>query len=192
VALIDRLIAVAVEQRGFVTPTDAEAVGVEPVELRKMAARGRLERVAHGVYRIAAFPHRPYDELMIAVLWTGKRGVIGGQTALALHDLCDANPRRIDLVVPPGYRPRKAGGEQYRVRHARLGPRDVEMVNDIPVVVQQVAIGQAIDAHIDPRLVEQAIANAHRRGVLADGDAERLKERQARALKRPLRQVVRS
>lgn len=75
-------------------------VGVNTVELRKMATRGRLERVAHGVYRLLTFPRRQHDDLMLAVLWTGKRGVIGGQTALALYELCDANPRRIDLVVP--------------------------------------------------------------------------------------------
>lgn len=185
VTLIDRLIEVAAEQRGFVTPADAEAVEVNPVELRKMAARGRLERVAHGVYRIKAFPHRPNDELMVAVLWTGKRGAIAGQTALGLHELCDVNPRRIDLVVPIEYRPRKAGGEQYRIIHARLGARDVELVEDIPVVLPTVAIEQAIAAHIDPRLIEQAITTGRRLGHLDVGDEERLRELQAGELLRP-------
>jgi predicted transcriptional regulator of viral defense system len=189
-ALMDQLVEVAAEQRGFVTPADAEGVGVDPVELRKMAARGRLERVVHGVYRLATFPHRQHDELMVAVLWTGKRGVIGGQTALALYELCDVNPRRIDLVVPVDYRPRKAGGERYRVHHGRLGPRDVDIVNDIPVVIPAVAIAQATTAHIDPRLIEQAIATARRRGDLDVGDEERLREQQARELQRPVRRLV--
>lgn len=192
VPLIDQLAAIAVEQRGFVTPADAEGAGVNPVELRKMAARGRLERVAHGVYRIKAFPHRPNDELMVAVLWTGKRGAIAGQTALGLHDLCDVNPRRIDLVVPIEYRPRKAGSEQYRIIHARLGARDVELVEDIPVVVPSVAIEQAIAAHIDPRLIEQAIANGRRFGHLDVDDEERLRELQARELLRPAKRRARA
>lgn len=185
-SLMDRLVEVAAEQRGFVTPADAEAVGVNPVELRKMAARGRLERVAHGVYRLAAFPHRQHDELVVAVLWTGKRGVIGGQTALALYELCDVNPRRIDVVVPVGYRPRKAGGERYRVHRGRLGPRDADVVDDIPVVIPAVAIAQAITAHIDPRLIEQAIAAARRRGHIDVVSEERLREQQADELKRPV------
>lgn len=183
--LLDRFIEVAAEQRGFVTSADAAAVGVNPVELRKMAARGRLERVAHGVYRIRAFPHRPNDELMVAVLWTGKRGAIAAQTALGLHELCDVNPRRIDLVVPVDYRPRKAGGEQYRIIHARLGARDVDLVEDIPVVVPTVAIEQAIGAHLHPHLVAQAIATGRRFGHLDVGDEERLRELQARELGRP-------
>ncbi len=183
--LMDRLIGVAAEQRGFVTAADAEAVGVNPVELRKMAARGRLERVAHGVYRLATFPHRHNDELMVAVLWTGKRGVIGGQTALGLYALCDVNPRRIDVVVPDDYRPRKAGGEQYRVHHTRVGPRDTDIVDDIPVVVPRVAIAQAITAHIDPRLIEQAIATARRHGHIDLGAEQRLREQQSDELNRP-------
>lgn len=182
---IDRIVEVAAEQRGLVTPADAEAAGVNPVELRKMAARGRLERVAHGVYRIRAFPHRPNDELMVAVLWTGKRGAIAGQTALGLHELCDVNPRRIDLAVPTGYRPRKAGGEQYRIIHANLRPRDIDLVEDIPAVVPTVAIEQAIAAHLDPRLVDQAIATGRRLGHLDVRDEERLRELQHSELQRP-------
>jgi predicted transcriptional regulator of viral defense system len=191
-ALMDRLVEVAAEQRGFVTPADAEGVGVNPVELRKMAARGRLVRVAHGVYRLPTFPHRQHDELMVAVLWTGRRGVVGGQAALALYELCDVNPRRIDVVVPVEYRPRKAGGERYRVRHGRLGPRDVDVVDDIPVVVPAVAIAQAIADHIDPRLIDQAITTARRRGDIDVGDEERLREQQAAELKRPVRRKVRT
>ncbi|MCZ7527300.1 MAG: type IV toxin-antitoxin system AbiEi family antitoxin domain-containing protein [Acidimicrobiia bacterium] len=188
-ALIDLLLEVAGEQRGFVTPADAEAVGVNPVELRKMAARGRLEHIAHGVYRFPTFPRRPNDELMAAVAWTGKRGVVAGRSALALHELCDVNPRRVELAVPPGYRPRKAGGERYRVRHARLRPRDVEVVDDVPVVVPAVAIAQAIADHIDPRLIEQAITTGRRRGDIDARDEERLRDCLAAERLHPTRRV---
>lgn len=121
------------------------------------------------------FPHRPNDELMVAVLWTGKRGTIGGQTALALHELCDVNPRRIDLTVPPGYWPRMAGSERYRIRHAELTVRDSIMVDDIPVVIPAVAIGDAIADHVDPRLIEQAIRTARRSDDLDVVTEERLR-----------------
>lgn len=160
---MDRLLEVAGQQRGFVTAADAAGVDVDPVELRKLAARGRLERISHGVYRFPTFPRRPNDELMAAVLWTGKRGVIGGQSALAFLDLCDVNPHRIELVVPPDYRPRRAGGEQYRIRRTVLGSRDIDIVDDIPVVTPAIAIGMAVAARMDPRLIEQAIRTARRR-----------------------------
>lgn len=180
--LTERLLEVAGDQRGFVTPGDAEAVGVNPVELRKMAARGRLERVGHAVYRLPTFPHRPNDELMVAVLWTGKRGVIAGEAALALHDLCDVNPRRIDVAVPPGYRPRKAGGEHYRVRTAALRPRDLDVVDGIPTVTPAVAIGQGIEDYIDPQLIEQAIRTGRRRGDFDQHEEQQLRQQMAAAM----------
>lgn len=173
--LVEQLLQIAGEQRGYVTSADAETLGVNPVELRKMAARGRLERVGHGLYRLPTFPRRQNDELMVAVLWTGKRGVIGGQTALALYELCDVNPRRIDLTVPPGYRPRKAKGELYRVRHAELTDRDLDMVDDIPVVAPAVAISDAIADRVDPRLIDQAIRTARRREDLDVATEEHLR-----------------
>ncbi len=176
-ALMDRLLEVAGQQRGYVTPADAASVGVNPVELRKMAARGRLEHVAHGVYRMPTFPCRPNDELMEAVAWTGHRGVIAGAAALALRELCDVNPTRIDLVVPPRYKPRKAGGDLYRIRVEELGPSDVEIVDDIPVVVAEVAIAQAIVDRVDPRLIEQAIATGRRRGDFDAATEQELRER---------------
>lgn len=162
--LFDQLLEVAAQQRGFITAGDAEDLDINPVELRKMAGRGRLERVGHGVYRLPTFPRRPHDELMAAVLWTGKRGVIGGQTALELHGLCDVNPRRVDLTVPPDYRPRKRGGERYRIRQAKLSPGEVEEVDDIPVVIPVRAIREGIADGVDPRLIEQAISTARQRG----------------------------
>ncbi len=85
----ERLLEVASGQRGFVTPADAEAVDVNPVELRKMAHRGRLEHPTWGVYRFVAFPRAANDELLMAVLWTGGRGAISHESALALYELCE-------------------------------------------------------------------------------------------------------
>lgn len=175
--LMDRLLEVAGQQRGYLVPADAEAVDVNPVELRKLAARGRLNRVAHGVYRFPTFPNRPGDELMEAVAWTGKRGVIAGATALAVRELCDVNPGRIEMAVPPTYRPRKKGGDLYWFLVERLGPGDVEIVDDIPVVIPAVAIAEAIDEHIDPALIDQAITTARRRGELTTKDEARLRQR---------------
>lgn len=176
----DRLLQVAASQRGLVSASDAEDVGVNPVELRKMAGRGRLERVGHGVYRFPTFPRRAGDELMEAVMWTGKRGVIGGASALDLHGLCDVNPRQIDVTVPPGYRPRREGGDRYRIRQAALNPVEIEEVDGIPVVVPERAIRDGIADGVDPRLIDQAITTARRRGELDVTTEEALREQLGR------------
>ncbi|MBN4668820.1 type IV toxin-antitoxin system AbiEi family antitoxin domain-containing protein, partial [Pandoraea nosoerga] len=42
-AIWDRLVEVAAEQHGYVTTRDARDIGVDPVQLRLLAGRGRLE-----------------------------------------------------------------------------------------------------------------------------------------------------
>lgn len=55
-AIWDRLVEVAAEQHGYVTTRDARDIGVDPVQLRLLAGRGRLERVGRGVYRVPVLP----------------------------------------------------------------------------------------------------------------------------------------
>jgi predicted transcriptional regulator of viral defense system len=172
----ERLLDVAGTQRGYVTPTDAEAVGVNPVELRKMAARGRLDHVTYGVYRFHAFPRAAHDELLEAVLWSGGRGVVSHESALDLLELGDVNPNRIHITVPTGYRPRRSGGQLYRVHHEDLPSDGVEWVAQIPVVTAAKAIAQAAAAGTDPRLVEQAVRTARRRRLITHTQEEQLRQ----------------
>ena len=47
----DTVHAIATEQHGLLKATQATAAGVAPKSLVAMAARGRLERIGHGLYR---------------------------------------------------------------------------------------------------------------------------------------------
>lgn len=171
----DRLLELAAEQRGYVTAGNARAAGIDPVALRKLAATGRVEQRAWGVYRVAAFPPHPHDEYREAVLWAKGRAVVAGEAALALWDLADVNPRRIDLIVPPDYQPRARGGERYRVARRRLDPDDVDEVDGVPVLGARRAVAEAIRAGLDDRLVEQAIDNARRRRLIGPTAEARLR-----------------
>ncbi|AFE15989.1 hypothetical protein MRGA327_06555 [Mycobacterium tuberculosis RGTB327] len=108
-AIWDRLVEVAAEQHGYVTTRDARDIGVDPVQLRLLAGRGRLERVGRGVYRVPVLPRGEHDDLAAAVSWTLGRGVISHESALALHALADVNPSRIHLTVPRNNHPRAPG-----------------------------------------------------------------------------------
>ncbi len=172
---MDDLLTVAGTQRGYVTTADASAVGVPLVELRKLAHRGKLERIAHGLYRIAAFPHAENDELMEAALWAGGQGVVSCEAALALWGLADVHPRRIDITVPRKYNPRKAGGDRYRIRRRDLA--DIDYVEGIPVVTPSQAVEDAIDAGVAHRFIEQAIQAARRRNLFGRDTEEALRRR---------------
>ncbi|HUZ43781.1 MAG TPA: hypothetical protein VMU63_05200 [Acidimicrobiales bacterium] len=80
---------------------------------------------------------------MAAVLWAGRRGFVSHESALDLHELCDVNPRFVHLTVPSPCRPRRRGGELYRIHHERLEPKEMTSVEGIPVVTATAAIRQA-------------------------------------------------
>lgn len=110
----DRLWDIAIEQYGYVTTRDAKTIGAGAIDLTKLAHRGQLARVAHGVYRFDQLPVTARDEFMLAVLWTGSpQAALSHDTALAAYDLCDINPNKIHLIVPKESRIRRHGGDDY-------------------------------------------------------------------------------
>lgn len=90
----------AVARYGYVTTHEAAELGVPPVELRKLSARGFLEHVARGLYRTADLPTTELDHYMEAVLWAGTDAVLSHDAVLAVHDLAFANPRSIRVTTP--------------------------------------------------------------------------------------------
>jgi predicted transcriptional regulator of viral defense system len=165
--VLERLIEQAAEKHGFVRTADAAEMEVNPAAMRKLAAAGRLEHRGWGLYRVVAFPSTQHDEFHEAVLWANGVGVIGGEAALALWDLADVNPGKIDIIVPPNYEPRRKGHERYRTRRRKLADADIETVDNIPVLAVRVAIADAIKAGVAGELIEQAITNARARKLIS-------------------------
>lgn len=171
----DRVLERAAEQHGYVTTRDARALGIDPTQLRLMAARGRLERVARGVYRVPQLPRTQHDDLAEAVAWTLGRGVVSHESALALHGISDVSPPRIHLTVPRDNHPRAAGGELYRLHRRALDPADVTEHDDIPVTTAVRTIRDCLAAGTDPYQLRLAIEQAESEGVLRRGEAEVLR-----------------
>lgn len=111
---------------GYVTLRNADDLAIDGYAVRMLAARGQLERVAHGVYRFPQFPAGEYDPYMLAVLWTGDAGAcLSHDTALASYEVCDINPDRIHVTLPKGRRIRRRGGELYVVHHEDLAAEQI-------------------------------------------------------------------
>lgn len=174
-AVWDRLVERAAEQHGYVTTRDARDIGVDPVQLRLLAARGRLERAGRGVYRVPVLPRDEHDDLAAAVSWTLGRGVISHESALALHDLADVNPSRIHLTVPRNNHPRAAGGELTRLHRRDLPATDVTLVDAIPVTTVARTIKDCLKAGTDPYQLRVAIERAEADGTLHRAPAAELR-----------------
>jgi predicted transcriptional regulator of viral defense system len=166
----------AVEQHGFVTTRDAEDLGVAAHRLHRMESRGVLDRVSRGVFRFPDVPAGPLDQYVAATLWPLEvRGVLSHATALDLHDLCDVNPSRIDVTVPPGFRTTRTAPPVLRLHRETLPDNEITWNEGIPIVTVYRAIRGSIDQHLGWNLIEQAIDTGRRRGRLTAGQADELR-----------------
>jgi predicted transcriptional regulator of viral defense system len=96
----------ALDRYGYVTTRQASEAGVPAVELPKLAARGGLEGIAYGLYRVPDVPATPFDQFAEALLRAGEGAYLHGESVLALLGLADVNPRQIRVAVPRRARPK--------------------------------------------------------------------------------------
>lgn len=100
---------IALDHYGFVPSKEAVKAGVPAVELPKLSARGGLENVAYGLYRVPETPPTKYDQFAEALLRVGATSYLHGESVLALFGLADVNPRKIRVAVRRRARPRLPG-----------------------------------------------------------------------------------
>lgn len=166
------LYALAAEHHGYVTTEMARAVGVPPVEVRKLAARGGMSNVARGLYRVDGIDggeRAPYAE---AVLRVGEGAHLVGDSVLALHDLALVNPARIKVGTPRRVRRDLPGSIQ--LVHTRIDPADLTEYDNIPSVTVARAIRDSIGSVMPERLAE-ALERAIDEGLVRRRDASVLR-----------------
>jgi len=165
----------AVNQYGYVTVRDALDLGIDRLTVDKLAARGQIERAAHGVYRFPQLPVTNYDPYMLAVLWAGTgRACLSHDTALVAYEVSDINPDRIHITVPKTRRVRRSGGELYIVHHEDLPPEQIGWWQQIPTVTLPTAIVQCITSGVPGYLLRQALTAGRDRGALTPAEMENI------------------
>lgn len=175
--IMETLVEIAADQHGLLTIDQARQRGVSPGSVRTLAARDQLERRSQGLYRVRALPFGPDAELMEAVLWTGGRGVIVGESALALWELADANPRRVHLGLPMGNRVRRADADRFFIRHIDDLARDRDVHRGIPTLTPRRALEDFILSGLSADLALQGIETGRRRGLIGERSVADLRVR---------------
>jgi predicted transcriptional regulator of viral defense system len=175
VTKLERLREVALDQYGFITTAQAVEEGVSHAALSTMVARDRLDRVAHGVYRVPQVAETECDQYQLAVLWTGvPEACLSHDTALAVWDISDINPDRIHITVARDRRIRRAGGERYVIHYEDVQAKNVTWWQGIRAVDVATAIAQGIASGVPTYLIRQALDRAGRTSHLPAPDRERL------------------
>lgn len=90
---------IALDNYGYVTTGAAADAGVPAAELPKLAARGGLDSISYGLYRVPDIPHTEKDQLAEALFRVGRGAYLYGETVLAMHGLVDAISRKVKVAT---------------------------------------------------------------------------------------------
>jgi len=167
----DTLRDIAAYSHGIVTVAEAEAADVPAVEVRKLAQRGTLERIGHGVYRFRhGFPRTRGTAEAEAVAIAGPGSLLEGESVLALTDLGHANPAHIEVALTTQRR-RQLPSWIAVTRRTTLTPTDTTHYHGVPSLTVRAALAQVKDRLPRQRWLE-ALEKA-RRLDLVSADEER-------------------
>lgn len=161
----DALWRVAAAQAGYFTAAQAREAGYSYQAQYFHVERGNWQRLDRGIFRFREFDDLPageHDDLVRWFLWSRGRAVISHATALAVHDLGVANPARIHVTVPSGFRQTNPAVVLHR---ASLDDRDVEQHAGFRVTTPVRAIAETAAEGYDQDVVDAAVADAVNRGI---------------------------
>jgi predicted transcriptional regulator of viral defense system len=175
VAILD-IADLAGEQWGLVTTAQATVAGISGPTMSRLAREGVLQRLGHGVYKIAGSGYDPRDELRAAWLMLSPKqtaserlaqepidAVVSHRSAARLHELGDLEADLFEFTV--------TGRKQSRRRDVRIHVRKTSLPSDawsltggLPVTTVITTIEDLAASHTDgghlAGVVRDAIATA--------------------------------
>lgn len=180
-----RIADLAATQWGMLTTAQARVSGVARANLSHRLRTGELEKTDYfGVYRFSAVPSSPLDDLRAAWLSTNPEAialeriatprpdaVIASAAAAMVHGIGDVYPAPYRIIVP-GRRQSTKGAIVYSWR--TLDPRDIEVIEGLPVTSLERTIVDLLCDEGDISIVADALRDALRGGY--EVGAKRLSE----------------
>ena len=179
---IHELLALAEENDGLVTASQARAIGIVDSVLARMTRRGKLERVARGVYRIPYFPADRLSQYREAILWARashgpEKVALSHETALAVYGISDVNPSQVHITVPNGARLRRRKPKWIVIHRGTLSPTDVTMHEGLPVTTVERSVLDVVDETGRLGLARQALKDARKEGFISAAEVSRITRR---------------
>ncbi|WP_065493830.1 type IV toxin-antitoxin system AbiEi family antitoxin domain-containing protein [Rhodococcus opacus] len=172
-----QVVALAAEQGGVVTSRQARAVtSVSVQQLKRMVDSGVLERLHHGLYRLARMPDDPHLDKRVAwlsldpdaVVWERldqpvPTGVLSHRTAAALHGLGDLDA---DVVELTAIRRIRLSLPAVIVHRGVLSREDWQLVDGLPVTTPARTIADLAAAGTDAGHLASVVRDALTRGLV--------------------------
>jgi predicted transcriptional regulator of viral defense system len=168
----ERIYEFAADNYGLITSAQAKSIGIPNIELVKLAQRGRLERIGHGLYRIRHYTPTPLDQYAEAVMFVGPDAFIFGESVLAMLGLALVNPTVITVATPTTVRKKLPEHiEAIRVQKAR----NVVQHDGIPMQNLADAIRTCRSSVMTERLLD-SVEDARIQGFITAKETEQLKK----------------
>lgn len=188
----EQLFAFAESQDGYFTMAQALEAGFARSTHSYHVKVGNWLREHRGIYRLRQYPQTENGHLVLWSLWSRDRhgepqGVYSHATALAIRDLSDANPSKLHMTVPPGFRRNSETPAVLVLHKARLGPHEVTRERGYSITTAMRAILDSAEFE-DADMLKKALIEGLRRGLITKKEIKQAKtlEHLAPALKQLL------
>lgn len=153
----------AFQQAGYFTTAQALEVGYSYQTQKYHVDHGNWVRIDRALYRLPDWPPGPDDVFVRWTLWSAGRAVVSHESALAVHDLSDVNPRRVHLSVPRGF---GAKDDAVVLHTANVPADDVEHRMGWDVTTVQRTLLDAAASGISQEHLDRAVTEALERGLV--------------------------
>jgi hypothetical protein len=169
---LGRLAAIAEDQWGLVTRRQTESAGVPRATLTRLINNGTLERIAHGVYRLAGVP--PTDHLDLRAAWlqlapetpgwerSPEQGVVSHRSAAALYGIGDLPADRHEFTLP---RRKQSRRPDVRLHVGRVDPSESITHRGLPVTRPSRVAADLLAERKNPQAVGQLVTDAIRSAI---------------------------
>lgn len=159
------LMRLASAQDGYFTAAQAVHLGYSYQGQKFHVDHGNWTRVDRALFRIPEWPAGSNDGLARWTTWSGGLAIISHLSALAWHELGDANPSRLHLSVPKGFRKTDPA---VILHHAVPPATEVLDRGSFRVTRPLRAVAEAAATGTDQSVINSAVAD-----LIAGGTSER-------------------
>lgn len=181
---MQRLSEIAEDQWGLITRRQAQKIGVGHTSLARLTTDGRLERVAHGVYRIRGAGEPDHLGLRAAWLQLAPEmpawarlddvydAVVSHASAASLHRVGDLRADVHEFTLP---RRRQTRRRDVRLHRGEVPAPDRIVLAGLPVTRAARTIADLLADHVEPGVVGRIAAEVLDGGLDGTGEvAERV------------------
>jgi len=139
------------------------------------ASTGAIERLGHGVYRLAGIPPSAREPLIAAAAALGKDAVVTHESALQLYGVCDVAPSRLHFTVPRARRYVTAPDDDVEIHTSTrpYAPGDVVQHEGFRATSLARSIVDAARTQTAPEQIIMAVRESLRRGLVTQRELER-------------------